>query len=404
MTSPIETVIRKTVNKGVMKIASFNRARMPALDKPHPFLTGLHQPMDREVTLDRLAVAGTIPAALDGRYVRIGPNPVRPPNPAAYHWFTGDGMVHGVRLKDGKALWYRNRWIRSKAVSARIERASCARPAQHAQRYGQHQRARARRQDLGAGRSGRLPGRNRRRPGNHRAQSLRRHAERLIQRPSAPRPATGEMHAICYNGPDLNTIRHVVVGRDGKVRREEPIAVSHGPSVHDCMLTDKYVLVFDLPVTFSMKTLLAGHPFPYSWNPAHPARVGLLPREGRGNDVVWCEVEPCYVFHPCNAFETEDGRVIVDVVAHATMFAESTLGPDSKSVKFERWTIDPQARRVASESHRSRAAGIPALRRAPHRQALPLRVYGAARQGGRSVRAGIAPHQARPRVRQARCP
>jgi carotenoid cleavage dioxygenase-like enzyme len=27
-------------------------------------------------------------------------------------------MVHGVRLRGGKAEWYRNRWVRSKAVAA----------------------------------------------------------------------------------------------------------------------------------------------------------------------------------------------------------------------------------------------------------------------------------------------
>jgi carotenoid cleavage dioxygenase len=159
-------------------------------------------------------------------------------------------------------------------------------------------------------------------------------------------PDSGEMHAICYHGPDLTTIRHVVVGRDGRVRREEPIAVKEGPSVHDCMITRNYVLVLDLPVTFSMKTLLAGHVFPYCWNPDHPARVGLLPREGKGSDIVWCDVQPCYVFHPCNAFELDDGKVVVDVVAHDTMFAHSTQGPDSAKVTFERWTIDPAARRV----------------------------------------------------------
>src|SRR5580698_6921140 len=29
----------------------------------------------------------------------------------------GAGMVHGVRLRDGRAEWYRNRWVRSKAVA-----------------------------------------------------------------------------------------------------------------------------------------------------------------------------------------------------------------------------------------------------------------------------------------------
>jgi len=346
MASPVEKLIRRTITQGMMKIAAFNRERMPAPAKPHPFLTGIHLPMDRELTLDRLEVQGTIPPGLDGRYVRIGPNPVRAPNPAAYHWFMGDGMVHGVRLKDGKALWYRNRWIRSNAVSAALNEPPAPGPRNppsdtvntnvlgHAGKTWALVEAGGYPVEVGDELEtvahnpfeGTLKG----------SFSAHPHLD----------PATGEMHAICYSGPDLNTLRHVVVGQDGKVRREEPIAVSHGPSVHDCMLTGKYVLVLDLPVTFSMKTLLAGHPFPYSWNPQHKARVGLLPREGRGSDIVWCDVEPCYVFHPCNAFETDDGRVVVDVVAHETMFAQSTQGPDSKSVKFERWTIDPQARRV----------------------------------------------------------
>jgi carotenoid cleavage dioxygenase len=347
MASTVERLIRTSVTRGMMKIAAFNRERLRAPDKPHPFLTGIHQPMDRELSLARLKVEGTIPPALDGRYVRIGPNPVKPPNPAAYHWFMGDGMVHGVRLQDGKALWYRNRWIRSNAVSKALGEPPA--PGTRNERTDT-----VNTNVLGhAGKTWALV-----EAGGYPVE-VSDELETVAHNPfegtlknsfsAHPHldPSTGEMHAICYNAPDLNTIRHVVVGRDGKVRREEPIAVSHGPSVHDCMLTAKYVLVFDLPVTFSMKTLLAGHPFPYSWNPEHPARVGLLPREGLGSDILWCDVEPCYVFHPCNAFETGDGNVIVDVVAHETMFAQSTHGPDSKKVMFERWTIDPQARRVA---------------------------------------------------------
>ena len=34
------------------------------------------------------------------------------------HWFDGDGMLHGIRLRDGKAEWYRNRWIRTKLLAA----------------------------------------------------------------------------------------------------------------------------------------------------------------------------------------------------------------------------------------------------------------------------------------------
>ena len=346
MSSPIEKLIRGAVGKGLMKVAAFNRQRMSATDGPHPFLTGIHRPMDRELTLDNLEVQGSIPPELDGRYLRIGPNPVRPPNPAAHHWFVGDGMVHGVRLQGGQALWYRNRWTRSRQVSAALGEAPAPGPRHgdsdtvntnvlgHAGKTWALVEAGAYPVELDEGLAtvahnpfeGTLRG----------SFSAHPHLD----------PASGEMHAICYHGPALDTVRHVVVGRDGRVRREEPIAVQHGPSIHDCMITPQYVLVFDLPVTFSMKMLLAGHYFPYHWNPEHRARLGLLPREGKGSDIVWCEVDPCYVFHPCNAFETADGKVIVDVVAHDTMFAHSTLGPDSKKIAFERWTVDPQARRV----------------------------------------------------------
>ena len=118
MASAVETMIRSVVTKGVMKVAEFNRNRMAAPEGGHPFLTGIHTPMDAEKTITDLRVTGEIPVELDGRYVRIGPNPVTQPNPASYHWFTGDGMVHGVKLKGGLAEWYRNRWIKSTAVTA----------------------------------------------------------------------------------------------------------------------------------------------------------------------------------------------------------------------------------------------------------------------------------------------
>ena len=114
MGSSIETLVRSTVTAGVEALAQFNRKRLPAGD--NPFLADIHEPMTEELTLTELPVTGTIPAGLSGRYLRIGPNPIEA-DPASYHWFIGDGMVHGLAIEDGKALWYRNRWIRSNAVA-----------------------------------------------------------------------------------------------------------------------------------------------------------------------------------------------------------------------------------------------------------------------------------------------
>jgi 8'-apo-carotenoid 13,14-cleaving dioxygenase len=345
MVSAVETLIRKAVTPAILKVAEFNRDRMPIPTEPHPFVSGVHTPMTEEKTLNTLTVTGEIPPALNGRYLRIGPNPMDH-NPANHHWFLGDGMVHGVRLQDGKALWYKNRWLRSNAVSAQLGEAPAPGPRNpladtvntnvlgHAGKI------------WGLVEAGALP------------VELGPDLETIAHNPfegtlkngftAHPHldPETGEMHAITYLGTDQNTIHHVVIDAAGKVRQEEPIKVTHGPMIHDCMITKNYVIIIDLPVTFSMKLLLSGQSFPYQWNPDHKARVGLLPREGKNADVIWCDVDPCAVFHPANAYETDDGTVIMDVCAHDSMFATSRIGPDSTQAPFERWTIDPAARRV----------------------------------------------------------
>ena len=68
------------------------------------------------------------------------------PDPQTYHWFTGTGMVHGVRLRDGKAEWYRNRFVRDDDVTATKGWPHDARAApRHGRRHRQHERDRPRR-------------------------------------------------------------------------------------------------------------------------------------------------------------------------------------------------------------------------------------------------------------------
>jgi 8'-apo-carotenoid 13,14-cleaving dioxygenase len=344
MPSAIESAIRGTVTKGIMAVARFNRERMP--EKPNAFLEGVNAPIDREHTLENLAVTGQIPFELNGRYVRIGPNPVVPPKAASHHWFTGDGMVHGLRLQGGKALWYRNRWVRSTAVSKALGEERAPGPRHFSDTVNTNV----------AGHAGKLwalveAGGYPVELGDELQTVAHNPFEGSLKGSFSAHPhrdvATGDWHAVCYEGPDQTTLRHVVVGADGRVKREEPIAVKHGPSVHDCMITEHYVIVLDLPVTFSMKALLAGYAFPYEWNPSHQARVGVLGKNAPGDSIVWCEVAPCYVFHPCNGFETPDGNLTLDVVAHASMFDGGLNGPTAKGCAFERWTINPATRKVA---------------------------------------------------------
>ncbi|TPG38675.1 carotenoid oxygenase [Sphingomonas koreensis] len=346
MASSIETAIRGVVTKGVSAIADFNRKRLPR-DGAHPFLTGIHQPMTRELTIDELAVTGTIPAALDGRYLRIGPNPVAP-DPAGYHWFVGDGMVHAIKLEGGEARWYRNRWIRSHAVAEALGERAAPGP--------RHSFDTVNTNVVGiAGRTFALV-----EAGSYPVelsdtldeQTYNPFNDTLVGSFTAhphQDPLTGEWHAIAYEATDPDTVRHVVLSPGGQVTREEPIAVRHGPSIHDCAFTQRFAVVMDLPVTFSMKAMIGGHSFPYRWNPDHAARVGLLPRSGAGGEIIWCALPaPAYAFHVANAFDLTDGRVALDVVAYDSMFQPDNVGPDAVPRGLERWTIDPSTQTVAT--------------------------------------------------------
>ncbi len=82
----------------------------------NPWLQGNFAPVHDELTTGSLPVTGEIPGALAGEYLRNGFNPAVTPRPS-YHWFDGDGMLHGVRLEGGTAT-HRNRWVQTKGLQA----------------------------------------------------------------------------------------------------------------------------------------------------------------------------------------------------------------------------------------------------------------------------------------------
>ena len=64
-----------------------------------------------------------------------------------------------------------------------------------------------------------------------------------------------------------------------------------------------------------------------------------MPREGGNADVRWFDVEPCYVFHPMNAYDDGD-TIVLDVVRHPKMFDNEHLGPNEGPPTLDRWTVD----------------------------------------------------------------
>ncbi|MFE4054807.1 carotenoid oxygenase family protein [Streptomyces sp. NPDC059096] len=302
---------------------------------PDPF-TGAYEPVKEEVTAYDLPVTGTIPDGLDGRYLRNGPNPLAPGAPGA-HFFAGTAMVHGVRLRGGRAKWYRNRWIRSAAVAETLGERPRPGAAVRIADVGPNTHA------IGhADRTLALV------EGGFRPYELSYEIETVgatdfggtlpdgFAAHSKLDPATGELHTITWQRAGCDRLRHVVVSPYGKVVRTVDIPAAHMPVVHDMALTPHYVIVYDLSVTVDPVADVARKPFPVMWNEARGARVGLLPRNG--TEVRWFDVGPCFVFHTLNAYEDGD-RVVVDVVRYPRMFLDGALNSPSAPT-LDRWEFD----------------------------------------------------------------
>jgi carotenoid cleavage dioxygenase len=371
----------------------------------NPYLGGFLAPVGAEVTATDLEVSGHIPEHLNGRYLRNGPNPAAEVDPATYHWFTGDGMVHGVALRDGEACWYRNRWVRSPAVCGTLGEPTPNRIDPRAGMLG-----------LGANtnvlaHAGKTLALVEGGVANYEltdeldtvgtcdfdgtlAGGYTAHPHRD--------PKTGELHAVSYSFARGRTVQYSVIDTHGHARRTVDIEVSGSPMMHDFSLTEKYVVIYDLPVTFDpVQVMPASVPrwlqlparlvmesvigrvrmpspiaarvnrdrrrssgLPYAWNNDYPARIGVLPREGTSKDVRWFEIEPCYVYHPLNAYsEVRAGAevLVLDVVRYARMFDRDRRGPGESLPSLDRWTINLATGAVSTECHDDRSQEFPRI-------------------------------------------
>jgi carotenoid cleavage dioxygenase len=311
----------------------------------HTFLEGNFAPVGTEVTAWDLPVRGALPHELDGTYVRNGPNPVGA-DPSNYHWFIGEGMLHGVRLSGGKAQWYRNRWVRSPKVAAMQGRERIPRqeggffPGQGNTNVVAHAGT------LLALTEGSLPYR------------LDSEFETICETNfggvlpygvnAHPKfdPVTGNMHVMSYHFLDALLGYHEI-DTDGHLVRTELLATAKPVMAHDMAITSSKVVAFDLPVVFDLDMAAAGRAMPFRWDDEYVPRVGLMPRNGGAEDTVWLEVEPCYVFHPLNAYDDGD-TVVVDVARHPSMF-RTDLDEGEGPPVLVRWRLDPVAGTVTSE-------------------------------------------------------
>ena len=296
---------------------------MSVAEQTPTHLTGNFRPVMDEVTSVDLKVEGTIPPSLRGHYVRNGPNPR---SGTSNHWFTGDGMLHAVELEDGRAVGYRNRWVRTK---------SFADP--ESSMIGE---------DFVVDRTIAVANTNIVR---HRGRWLAL-VETSFPTEVTPEldtlgtddfagklqtgmtahpkfcPKTGEMHFFGYGFvPPLLTYHRV--DPTGALVQSEEIDVTGATMVHDFAITENYVVFMDLPVVFDIEQAMGltedDGGFPYHWSDDYPARLGVMPRNQPGARVRWFDIQPCYAFHPFNAYE-HGGAIILDLCRYPELWRESS--------------------------------------------------------------------------------
>lgn len=310
-----------------------------------PYIAGNFAPLKNEVTAFDLEVVGHVPDALNGRFLRIGPNPVDEPDPQwlrGYHWFMGAGMVHGLRLRDGRAEWFRSRFVMDSHTAKVRGRAPVGGPG-------------AGRRDTSVNtnvtvvggalcavvEAGNLPVEL-----DYELESVRRTdfggtLEAGFTGHPKLDPITGEQHALAYE--PFQPVRYITVGPDGRATTRARIDLPHIPMIHDMAFTRSFIVVPDFPVTFQPERAHTG--FPWIWDERRPSRIGLLPRDGDGSRLQWFETPRCYAYHFANAYDDGD-RTIIDLPKHPAMFWRDQNGPNEGAPILVRWTLDRASGRL----------------------------------------------------------
>jgi carotenoid cleavage dioxygenase-like enzyme len=326
-----------------------------------PFLRGVFAPQMSEVESVDLPVTGELPDALSGVYLRNGSNPEFPPL-GAYHWFDGDGMIHGLTIEGGKAS-YRNRWVRTPGLLRE-------RDAGHAL-FGGIANVQFPEADVMA-ECGIFK--------NAANTNIVRHAGSIMALWEGGFPCelsptldtiglkdyggklvgamtahpkwdarTGEMMFFGYTGMERPFLRYHVADASGALVHSTEIDLPHGVMMHDFVCTEHYSIFWDFPVVVELAHMMSGEPM---WQPDFGARIGVLPRHADGSDIRWFDIDPCFVFHFMNAWEEGD-----EIVAYGCRmpsisldFSDVDLSTASmKGVGLTKWTIDLTTGSVSEE-------------------------------------------------------
>ncbi|MFT4977657.1 MAG: carotenoid cleavage dioxygenase-like enzyme [Myxococcota bacterium] len=315
-------------------------AGLPPTDAPgwidtvdNPYLHGLFAPVTAEQQAEDLQITGELPADLSGAYFRNGPNSRFAPR-NRYHWFDGDGMIHGVWFSEGRAR-YQSRWVQTRGRLAEEANNEAIWPGVLGPfdftLPGGPLKDTANTDLITIGdrlfalwyESGQLYEID---PDSLQTRGVETFGGLLPRRISAHSkvdPATGDFIFFSY-GDRPPYMRYGVVRPDGTAHNTD-VTLPGPRRPHDLGITPKYTILHDFPVFFDPERFKqTGKRVPL-FHPDVPTRYGVIPRFGTDDDIKWFSFAPCYMLHVVNCWEEGDWVVMV-----GCRTADPTLKPDRR--------------------------------------------------------------------------
>jgi carotenoid cleavage dioxygenase len=292
---------------------------------------GNFPPVTEEITETNLAVEGSIPPDLNGYYYRNGPNSWKGPS---RHFFFGDGMIHGVKIENGQARWYRNRYVETPFLYGESSNFKTAMdPAANQSNVSLIYHGG---KLLSLGEAG-LPYEM-----NHEDLSTKapydfqgKLAGAMTAHPKID-PVSGELFFFGYNAvkPYLTYYR---VSAAGELVQKEVLETAGPALMHDFAMTENYVIFMELPIVFSWFAMIKGEALPFTWDNKAPSRIGVMPKTGSSKDLKWFDIDPAFVFHVMNAFEQGDD-CILDVARYDQLWVKDSSDFDYPA-RLSRYTL-----------------------------------------------------------------
>ncbi|MBG1265996.1 carotenoid oxygenase family protein [Nostoc sp. WHI] len=317
----------------------------------NPYLDRNFAPVHEEITTDKLPVIGELPLDLLGMFVRNGSNPQWTPI-GQYHWFDGDGMLHGVQISNGIAT-YRNRYVQTTAWKKEREAGKALwtgflEPPQLNNPYSGYKNTANTALVWHAGQMLALN-----EGGNPHAIKLPEletigqytYNDKLVSAFTAhPKvdPVTGEMIFFGYSLFIPPYLKYSVVSAQGELLWTVPIDLPMGVIMHDFAITENYTIFMDLPLTFNPERSQQGKPV-MMFECDRSSRFGILPRHGDNSSIRWFESPSCYVFHTLNAYEDKDEVVLIACrISSTTSFSsdDSQLDTQADIPRLHRWRFN----------------------------------------------------------------